>query len=174
MIELTVNGQLHQVDVEPDTPLLWVIREALGLTGTRFGCGVGQCGACTVHINGSPTRTCILPAVAMAGTEITTIEALAHAELQAAWIEHQVPQCGWCQSGQLMQAAGLLASIPRPTDDDIDQWMSNICRCGTYMRIRAAIHTAASRIPLPEPEIDDLVPDDKHLEPEGFIDGGDQ
>lgn len=174
MIELTVNGQLHQVDVEPDTPLLWVIREALGLTGTRFGCGVGQCGACTVHINGSPTRTCILPAVAMAGTEITTIEALAHAELQAAWIEHQVPQCGWCQSGQLMQAAGLLASIPRPTDDDIDQWMSNICRCGTYMRIRAAIHTAASRIPLPEPEIDDVVPDDKHLEPEGFIDGGDQ
>lgn len=170
MIELTVNGQLHQVDVEPDTPLLWVIREALGLTGTRFGCGEGQCGACTVHINGSPTRSCILPAVAMAGAEITTIEALAHKELQAAWIEHQVPQCGWCQSGQLMQAAGLLASKPRPSDDDIDQWMSNICRCGTYMRIRAAIHTAASRIPLPEPE-----PAEPPAEPQGDVEeGGDQ
>jgi len=149
MIEIIVNGQAHQVEVEPDTPLLWVLREQLGMTGTRFGCGVGMCGACTVHIDGAPTRTCVLPVAAAAGQEITTIEGLAHPTLQQAWLDEQVPQCGYCQSGQLMQAAGLLSRHRDPDDAQIGAYMTNLCRCATYDRIRAAIHLAASRLPAP-------------------------
>jgi aerobic-type carbon monoxide dehydrogenase small subunit (CoxS/CutS family) len=146
-IALTVNGKRHVVDVAPDTPLLWVLRDTLGLTGTKFGCGVAQCGACTVLVAGNATRTCVLPASAAAGQAITTIEGLSpdrsHA-LQRAWIAEEVPQCGYCQSGQLMSAAALLARTPHPSDEDIDAAMSgNICRCGTYERIRKAIHRAA-------------------------------
>jgi aerobic-type carbon monoxide dehydrogenase small subunit (CoxS/CutS family) len=146
-IALTVNGKRHVVDVAPDTPLLWVLRDTLGLTGTKFGCGVAQCGACTVLVGGNATRTCVLPASAVAGQTITTIEGLSpdhsHA-LQHAWIAEEVPQCGYCQSGQLMSAAALLARTPHPSDEDIDAAMSgNICRCGTYERIRKAIHRAA-------------------------------
>jgi aerobic-type carbon monoxide dehydrogenase small subunit (CoxS/CutS family) len=142
-----VNGKRVDLDVSPDMPLLWVLRDALGLTGTKFGCGLGQCGACTVHIDGAATRSCITAAKAAAGKKITTIEGLSpnstHA-LQRAWIEEQVPQCGYCQSGQIMSAAALLARTPRPTDAQIDTAMSgNICRCGTYQRIRRAIHRAA-------------------------------
>jgi aerobic-type carbon monoxide dehydrogenase small subunit (CoxS/CutS family) len=144
---LTVNGTRHDIDVAPDMPLLWVIRETLGLTGTKFGCGLGQCGACTVHLDGTPVRSCMTLAKAAAGKAITTIEGLSPDSthpLQAAWIAEQVPQCGYCQSGQLMSAAALLAKTPRPTDADIDTAMSgNICRCGTYQRIRRAIHRAA-------------------------------
>lgn len=146
---ITVNGTSRDVETDPSKPLLWVIREDLGLTGTKFGCGVAQCGACTVMVDGVATRTCVTPIDAVAGQNITTIEGLApsadtlHA-LQAAWIEHQVPQCGYCQSGQLMSAAALLNDTPNPTDDDIDAAMDgNICRCGMYDRIRAAIKTAA-------------------------------
>jgi aerobic-type carbon monoxide dehydrogenase small subunit (CoxS/CutS family) len=147
MISLTVNGQRHDVDVAADMPLLWVIREAVGLTGTKFGCGLSQCGACTVHLNGEPIRSCTTPASTAAGKMVTTIEGLSpnasHA-LQLAWIAEQVPQCGYCQSGQLMSAAALLARRPDPTDAEIDAAMSgNICRCGTYQRIRRAIHRAA-------------------------------
>jgi isoquinoline 1-oxidoreductase alpha subunit len=147
MIRLNVNGKDVQVDVEDDTPLLWVLRDTLGLTGTKFGCGKALCGACTVHIDGSPTRACVTPVTAVADRKVTTIEGLSANRshpLQKAWLELDVPQCGYCQSGQLMSAAALLASKPKPTDDDIDQAMSgNICRCGTYQRIRAAIHRAA-------------------------------
>jgi aerobic-type carbon monoxide dehydrogenase small subunit (CoxS/CutS family) len=143
---VTVNGTPHSVDAAPDTPLLWVLRDNLGLTGTKFGCGIGQCGACTVHIEGQPTRSCQLPLSAVAGKKITTIEGLSpdrnHA-VQKAWIAEDVPQCGYCQSGQIMVAAALLAQSPKPTDAEIDSAMSNICRCGTYQRIRAAIHRAA-------------------------------
>ena len=147
MISLTVNGQRHDVDVAADMPLLWVIREVVGLTGTKFGCGLSQCGACTVHLNGEPIRSCTTPASTAAGKMVTTIEGLSpnasHA-LQLAWIAEQVPQCGYCQSGQLMSAAALLARRPDPTDVEIDAAMSgNICRCGTYQRIRRAIHRAA-------------------------------
>jgi aerobic-type carbon monoxide dehydrogenase small subunit (CoxS/CutS family) len=147
MISLTVNGQRHDVDVAADMPLLWVIRDVVGLTGTKFGCGLSQCGACTVHLNGEPIRSCTTPASTAAGKMITTIEGLSpnasHA-LQLAWIAEQVPQCGYCQSGQLMSAAALLARRPDPTDVEIDAAMSgNICRCGTYQRIRRAIHRAA-------------------------------
>ncbi len=166
MVEFTLNGETQQVDVAPDTPLLWVLRDHLGMTGTRFGCGVGQCGACTVHFNGTPMRSCQLPAGALAGAEITTIEALAHV-VQEAWIEHQVPQCGYCQSGQLMAAAALLDKNPRPTDDDIDGWMTNLCRCATYPRIKAAIHAAAATLPEPEPEVPEEADDAGDTDGEG-------
>jgi aerobic-type carbon monoxide dehydrogenase small subunit (CoxS/CutS family) len=147
MTKLTVNGTPHELDVEPDMPLLWALRDHLGLTGTKYGCGLGVCGSCTVHLNGSPVRSCQLPVSAAAGGEVTTIEGLS-AEgdhpVQRAWIALDVPQCGYCQSGQIMAAAALLAEKPQPSDADIDQAMSGIlCRCGTYQRIRAAIHEAA-------------------------------
>jgi isoquinoline 1-oxidoreductase subunit alpha len=147
MITLNVNGRTMQADVEPDTPLLWTLRDGLGLTGTKFGCGMAQCGACTVHLDGEPIRSCVTPVSAVGNKKITTIEGLSpegNHPVQAAWIKEQVPQCGYCQSGQIMSAAALLAKTPKPTDDDIDKAMAgNICRCGTYQRIRAAIHTAA-------------------------------
>lgn len=143
-MKIKVNGQEHDVDVTPDTPLLWVVREKLGLTGTKFGCGIAQCGACTMHINGIATRTCVLPVGAVEGVEITTIEGIATEQglhpIQEAWIAEQVPQCGYCQSGQIMSATALLQHNPSPSDADIDAGMAgNICRCGTYTRIRAAI-----------------------------------
>ncbi|MBU2583254.1 MAG: (2Fe-2S)-binding protein [Alphaproteobacteria bacterium] len=147
---LQVNGKEHQVDVDPDRPLLWVLREELGLTGTKFGCGVAQCGACTVHVDGQPQRSCVTPVEAAAGSDIVTIEAVSGPEakaIQDAWIAHDVPQCGYCQSGQIMSAVALLRQIPAPTDADIDAGMTgNICRCATYVRIRKAIHTAASTL----------------------------
>jgi len=147
MIELKLNGKHVSVDVASDTPLLWVLRDSLHLTGTKFGCGIGQCGACTVHIDGAAQKSCQFPVAAVAGKSVTTIEGLSpdgsHA-VQKAWIEEQVPQCGYCQSGQIMRAAALLAATPRPTAADIDRAMSeNLCRCGTYQRIRRAIHRAA-------------------------------
>jgi isoquinoline 1-oxidoreductase alpha subunit len=150
MISLLVNGQARNVDAEPDTPLLWVIRDSLGLIGTKFGCGMALCGACTVHVNGQPVRSCSTPVSAVAGKKITTIEAIGATpvgqKVQAAWAALDVPQCGYCQSGQIMSACALLAQKPRPTDADIDGAMSgNICRCGTYPRIRAAIHKAAGQ-----------------------------
>ena len=147
MIKLTINGQAQEVDVANDTPLLWVLRDTLGLTGTKYGCGMALCGACTVHVDGAPTRSCITPVETVAGKSITTIEGLSKDRshpVQQAWIEIDVPQCGYCQSGQIMSAAALLAKNPAPSDADIDQAMSgNICRCGTYPRIRKAIHRAA-------------------------------
>jgi aerobic-type carbon monoxide dehydrogenase small subunit (CoxS/CutS family) len=147
MITLVINGQTHTVDVAADTPLLWVLRDALGLTGTKYGCGQALCGACTVHINGAAARSCTTPVAAVAGSKITTIEGLSAKSdhpVQRAWLEHDVPQCGYCQSGQIMSAAALLSQNRNPTDADIDAAMSgNICRCGTYNDIRAAIHTAA-------------------------------
>jgi aerobic-type carbon monoxide dehydrogenase small subunit (CoxS/CutS family) len=146
-IPLVVNGKRQTVAAQPDTPLLWVLRDNLGLTGTKFGCGIAQCGACTVHLDGEPVRSCSIPISKAAGRRITTIEGLAPSRshpLQRAWIELDVPQCGYCQSGQIMSAAALLRKHPRPSDADIDAAMSvNICRCGTYQRIRAAIHRAA-------------------------------
>jgi len=147
MIALLINGKPQSVDVPADMPLLWVLRDVVGLTGTKFGCGIGQCGACTVHLDGQPVRSCQTTASLVAGKKVTTIEGLSpdagHA-LQKAWVAEQVPQCGYCQSGQLMSAAALLARIAKPTDAEIDQAMSgNICRCGTYQRIRRAIHRAA-------------------------------
>jgi len=147
MIGLTVNGKRFDVDVPSDMPLLWVIRDVVGLTGTKFGCGIAQCGACTVHLDGHPIRSCITPVSSVGSGKITTIEGLSASAshvLQAAWIAEQVPQCGYCQSGQLMAAAALLAKTPKPSDADIDAAMSgNICRCGTYQRIRSAIHRAS-------------------------------
>lgn len=146
--KLTVNAQEHELDVRPDMPLLWVLRDKLKLTGTKFGCGIAQCGACTVHVNGVAMRSCVLPVSAVSGP-VTTIEGLAgdgdlH-PVQAAWIDHDVPQCGYCQAGQIMSAASLLATNSKPTDEDIDNAMAgNYCRCGTYVRIRAAVHSAAS------------------------------
>jgi isoquinoline 1-oxidoreductase alpha subunit len=145
---LTVNGATHEVDVDDDIPLLWVLRDVLGLTGTKFGCGVALCGACTVHLDGVAVRSCVLPARAVSGRAITTIEAVGETPqgraVQAAWVELDVIQCGYCQSGQIMSAASLLAHTPKPSDADIDASMSgNVCRCGTYKRIRAAIHRAA-------------------------------
>ncbi|MFQ5703738.1 MAG: (2Fe-2S)-binding protein [Gemmatimonadales bacterium] len=146
---LTVNGRRRKVDVAADTPLLWVIRDELGLTGTKFGCGIGQCRACTVHVDGSATFSCQLAIAAVADKEITTIEGLSSSKshpLQQAWIEEDVPQCGYCQSGQIMTAAALLAQNPNPTDQEIDQWMKvNICRCGTYSRIRRGVKRAAGQ-----------------------------
>jgi isoquinoline 1-oxidoreductase alpha subunit len=143
---LSINGEPHEVDADPATPLLWVLRDHLGMTGTKFGCGIAQCGACTVHIDGQAVRSCQYPLDAAEGVEIRTIEALdAEGEhpLQKYWVEMNVPQCGYCQSGMLMAAAALLAEIPSPTDEDIDVYVNNICRCGTYPRVRAAIHRAA-------------------------------
>jgi isoquinoline 1-oxidoreductase alpha subunit len=151
MVEIEINGQVRQIDVPEDTPLLWVLRDTLGMTGTKFGCGVGQCGACTVQLDGVPTRTCVLPVMAVMGRKVRTIEGLDH-PVQKAWIEHQVPQCGYCQSGQLMAASALLDRNPRPTDADIDAWMTNLCRCATYARIRKAIHALAAPLPEPAPE----------------------
>jgi isoquinoline 1-oxidoreductase subunit alpha len=147
MITLNVNGRDMQAEVDPETPLLWVLRDTLGLTGTKFGCGMALCGACTVHMDGEAIRSCVTPAAAAAGKKITTIEGLSTDRshpVQKAWMELDVPQCGYCQSGQIMSAAALLAKKPSPTDADIDQAMAgNLCRCGTYVRVRAAIHRAA-------------------------------
>ena len=146
-MNLNVNGINVSIDVDPQMPLLWVLRDSLNLTGTKFGCGVAACGACTVHKDGQSIRSCVLPVVAAQGKKIRTIEALGSTDkqhvLQAAWIAEQVPQCGYCQSGMLMAAAALLARKPKPTDADIDEAMTNLCRCGTYQRVRAAIHRAA-------------------------------
>jgi isoquinoline 1-oxidoreductase alpha subunit len=147
--EVTVNGAIHKIDVDDDTPMLWVLRDVLGMNGTKFGCGVGLCGACTVHLDGKAVRSCITPVAAVTGKRITTIEAIgstvAGRRVQKAWLEIEVPQCGYCQSGQIMSATALLAANARPTDSDIDAAMSgNICRCGTYSRIRAAIKRAGS------------------------------
>ena len=145
--KIRVNGEQHEVEAVPNMPLLWVLRDKLGLTGTKYGCGIAQCGACTVHIDGQPTRACVTPVSAVSGA-VTTIEGLANGgdlhPLQEAWIEHDVPQCGYCQSGQIMSAAALLAKNADPSDEDIDQALAgNYCRCGTYIRIRKAVHTAA-------------------------------
>jgi isoquinoline 1-oxidoreductase alpha subunit len=145
-MQLNINGTSHQVDVEPEMPLLWVLRDVLGLTGTKFGCGIAQCGACTVHLDGEPARSCSIPVSAAAGKRVVTIEGLSPDSshpVQKAWAALDVPQCGYCQSGQIMAAAALLAKKPKPTDQDIDEAMTNICRCGTYQRIRAAVHMAA-------------------------------
>jgi len=146
-MELNINGKSVQADADPDMPLLWVLRDVLNLTGTKFGCGVAACGACTVRVDGQAVRSCVTPVAAVAGKQIQTIESLRTADkphvLQSAWIAEQVPQCGYCQSGMLMAAAALLEKIPKPTDADIDEAMTNICRCGTYQRVRAAIHRAA-------------------------------
>ncbi|MBN9887277.1 (2Fe-2S)-binding protein [Salipiger abyssi] len=146
-MQLTVNGTTRDVDVDADTPLLWVIREELGLTGTKYGCGVAQCGACTVLVDGIPTRSCVTPADSVTGTEISTIEAVRETEVGKrvveAWVENQVPQCGYCQSGQVLTAAALLTETPQPSDDDIEGAMINLCRCGTYNKIRAAVRGAA-------------------------------
>jgi isoquinoline 1-oxidoreductase alpha subunit len=149
MIRLTVNGQSYDVDVEPDTPLLWAIRENVGLTGTKYGCGIAQCGACTVDVDGMSVRSCSLPTSEAVGKKITTIEGLAQNgklhPVQQAWLELDVPQCGYCQSGMLMAVAALLRDKPKPTDADIDAAITNICRCGTYQRVRAGIHAAAAK-----------------------------
>ena len=148
MARITVNGQSHTVDVEPDTPLLWVLRDTIGLTGTKYGCGIAQCGACTVHMDGMAVRSCSVPVSLADGKQITTIEGLAQNgtlhKVQQAWVEHDVPQCGYCQSGMIMAVAALLKDKPKPTDADIDREITNICRCGTYQQVRAAIHSAAS------------------------------
>lgn len=150
IFNLTINGKKHQVDVAPETPVLWVLRDHVNLVGTKFGCGIGQCGACTIHIDGVATRSCSLPVSGAAEKKITTIEGLSEKSdhpLQEAWIEHDVPQCGYCQAGQIMNAASLLKNNPNPTDTEIDAAMNgNICRCGTYVRIKAAIKTAAEKM----------------------------
>jgi isoquinoline 1-oxidoreductase alpha subunit len=153
MIEINLNGQRTQLEVTPDTPLLWALRENAGLTGTKFGCGIGSCGACTVHLNGAAVRSCIIPTGSVEGAAITTIEGLATDDelhpVQAAWLAEQVPQCGYCQSGMIMAVAALLADNPQPTDADINTQITNLCRCGTYARIRSAIHAAAAAGPEP-------------------------
>jgi isoquinoline 1-oxidoreductase alpha subunit len=148
MPTLTINGQSHNADVEPDTPLLWALRDTVGLTGTKYGCGIAQCGACTVHVDGVAMRSCSIPVSAVAGKSITTIEGLAangvlH-KVQKAWLDHDVPQCGYCQSGMIMAVAALLKEKPKPTDADINSAITNICRCGTYQQVRTAIHAAAN------------------------------
>ena len=148
MPTLTINGQSHNVDVEPDTPLLWALRDSVGLTGTKYGCGIAQCGACTVHVDGVAMRSCSIPVSAVAGKSITTIEGLAangvlH-KVQKAWLDHDVPQCGYCQSWMIMAVAALLKEKPKPTDADINGAITNICRCGTYQQVRTAIHAAAN------------------------------
>jgi isoquinoline 1-oxidoreductase alpha subunit len=147
MIKLSVNGRSYDVDVEPEMPLLWVLRDHLDLTGTKYGCGIGLCGACTVHLDGKPARACAVTAAAVEGKRIVTIEGLSASgmhRVQQAWIEHEVPQCGYCQTGMIMAAVSLLERKPRPTDADIDRAMTNLCRCGTYARVRKAIHAAAA------------------------------
>ncbi len=147
MARLTINGKTQDFDVDPDTPLLWAIREQVGLTGTKYGCGIAQCGACTVHIDGAPVRSCVMTVGAAAGKKITTIEGLAVngvlTKVQKAWLEHDVPQCGYCQSGMIMAVTALLNEKPRPTDADIDAAITNICRCGTFQQVREAIHAAS-------------------------------
>ena len=147
MISLNINGKNQAINVDPDTPLLWVLREHVGLTGTKYGCGIAQCGACTVHIDGVAMRSCSVPASLAVGKQITTIEGLAENgalhRVQKAWIEHDVPQCGYCQSGMIMAVAALLKDKPKPTDADIDASVTNICRCGTFQQVRAAVHAAA-------------------------------
>jgi len=146
-MKLNVNGRVQDVDVEPEMPLLWVLRDALGMEGTKYGCGIAACGACTVHVNGEAVRSCVTPVGSVAGKKVTTIEGLAPAgkmhKVQQAWIENSVPQCGYCQSGMIMAAAALLAKKPKPTDADIDEGVTNLCRCGTYARVKKAIHAAA-------------------------------
>jgi len=146
-IRLNINGKSHNIEVEPETPLLWAIREQVGLTGTKYGCGVAQCGACTVHLDGVPMRSCGIPVSAAVGKKITTVEGLAQGgklnKVQQAWLAHDVPQCGYCQSGMIMAATALLAKTPNPTDAQIDAAMTNICRCGTFQQVREAIHSAA-------------------------------
>ena len=148
MARLTINGRSVEVNVNPSTPLLWAIREQAGLTGTKYGCGVAQCGACTVHLDGAAIRSCVVPVAAAEGKQITTIEGLAAGsvlhKVQKAWLDHEVPQCGYCQAGMILAAVALLKSKPKPTDADIDAAITNICRCGTYQQIRAAIHAAAN------------------------------
>jgi len=148
MATLNVNGKSYQADVDPRTPLLWVLRDTIGLTGTKYGCGIAQCGACTVHVGGVATRSCSLPVSAVAGKPITTVEGLAAEgalhKVQQAWLDHDVPQCGYCQSGMIMAAVALLKDNPKPTDADIDGAITNICRCGTYQQVRAAVHAAAN------------------------------
>ena len=147
MIPLFVNGTLQQIDIEPDTPLLWVLRDVIGLTGTKFGCGIAACGACTVHVNGEAMRSCSVPVGAIANAQVTTIEGLspdASHPVQQAWVAEDAPQCGYCQSGQIMAAVAFLRETPAPTDADIDAGLTNICRCGTYERMRRAIHRAAA------------------------------
>jgi isoquinoline 1-oxidoreductase subunit alpha len=147
MVSLTINGKSYQADVDPRTPLLWVLRDTIGLTGTKYGCGIAQCGACTVHIGGVAMRSCQVPVSQVAGKTVTTIEGLAQGgvlnKVQQAWLDHDVPQCGYCQSGMIMAATALLKDKPNPTDGDIDDAMTNICRCGTYQQVREAIHAAA-------------------------------
>ena len=147
MAKLNINGKPYDVDVDPSTPLLWAIREQAGLTGTKYGCGVAQCGSCMVHIDGAPVRACVMPTSAAEGKKITTIEGLAVngvlTKVQKAWLDHEVPQCGYCQSGMIMAVTALLNSKPRPTDADIDGAITNICRCGTFQQVREAIHAAA-------------------------------
>jgi isoquinoline 1-oxidoreductase alpha subunit len=147
MVRLSINGKTHNVDVDPSTPLLWAIREQVGLTGTKYGCGVAQCGACTVHLDGAPVRSCAFPVSAAVGKKITTIEGLAQGgkltKVQQAWIQHDVPQCGYCQSGMIMAVTALLAQKPKPTDADINAAITNICRCGTFQQVREAIHSIA-------------------------------
>lgn len=160
MISLNINGDDQELDVDPATPLLWVIRETAGLTGTKFGCGIAQCGACTVHLNGSPVRSCVTPVQAAAGQQVTTIEGITRGQdglhpIQQAWIDEQVPQCGYCQSGQIMSAVALIDSNPSPSDADIDAAMSgNICRCGTYPRMRRGIKRAATSMAATSPKED--------------------
>ena len=149
MVKLNVNGKVHDVDAPPDTPVLWVLREWLGMTGTKFGCGIAQCGACSIHLDGAVTRSCMLQLGAVGTSRITTIEGLSATSshpVQKAWLQLEVPQCGYCQSGQIMAAASLLKQNPKPSDADIDAAMSNICRCGTYPRVKAAIHVAAGQV----------------------------
>ena len=147
MARLIINGKSHNIDVDPSTPLLWAIRDHVGLTGTKYGCGIAECGSCTVHIDGQPVRSCSLPVAAAEGKQITTIEGLAQGgvltKVQKAWIDHDVPQCGYCQSGMIMAVTALLKEKPKPTDADIDKAITNICRCGTFQEVRAAIHAAA-------------------------------
>jgi isoquinoline 1-oxidoreductase alpha subunit len=147
MARLTINGRSLEVNVNPNTPLLWAIREQAGLTGTKYGCGIAQCGACTVHVDGVATRSCVMPVAAVVGKKITTIEGLATGsvlhKVQKAWLDHEVPQCGYCQAGMIMAVAALLREKPKPTDADIDSRITNICRCGTFQQVREAIHAAA-------------------------------
>ena len=149
MIQLNVNGTVHKVDVEPEMPLLWVLRDELKLTGTKYGCGIAQCGACTVHLDGQPTRACVTPVGTVGAKKVVTIEGLSAkglTKVQQAWIAHEVPQCGYCQVGMMMSATALLAKIPRPTDADIEAGVTNLCRCGTYARVKKAIHAAAGQL----------------------------
>lgn len=152
MLELTVNGRRHQLDVEPEMPLLWVLRDHLGLMGTKYGCGIAVCGACTVHLDGEAVRSCVVPVSAAAGRKVVTIEGLGEGKVhrvQEAWIEHEVPQCGYCQTGMIMSVAAMLAKQPRPTDADIDETITNLCRCGSYTRVRRAIHALAQDVAAP-------------------------